>query len=484
MWVRHDRGMIPIVTPAEMAVIDSAAREPVEVLIERAGAAVARTAIDLLGGTYGRRVVVVAGKGNNGRDGIAAARRLERRGVRTMIIDAATTPEVLPEADLIIDAAYGTGFRGRWQAPRPADVGTPILAVDIPSGVSGLTGAASGSPFRADVTVTFAAYKPGLLVGDGPALSGRVIVADIGLDTDAARSAVLTAADVAEVIPRRHADAHKWKQAVWLIAGSPGMTGSARLAAAAALRTGAGYVRLSIPGVPAETGDPIEAVRHAIPAHHWAPTVAGDIGRFGALAVGPGLGATERDGRAVTHRGTPSPGNELSEDIAEILATSTPIVVDGDGLRALGDDPRSILSRRPPDAPPVVLTPHEGEFIRLGGRLDTSDPGFDRFDAVRALAGESGAVVLLKGAVTIVAHPDGRTRVVHEGDARLATAGTGDVLTGVVAALLAGGMPPLEAAAAAAWVHGRAGLLGPPRGLVASDLPGAIPTVLESLPVG
>ena len=175
-----DLRMIPVLTPAEMAAVDAAAPEPVEVLIERAGAAVAREALRLLGGAYGRRVVVLAGKGNNGADGRSAARRLERRGVRVEVIDALGAPARLPGADLVVDAAYGTGFRGAYDAPEAG--GTPVLAVDIPSGVDGTTGEAAGLVLAATRTVTFAALKPGLLFDPGRSLSGDVVVADIGLD--------------------------------------------------------------------------------------------------------------------------------------------------------------------------------------------------------------------------------------------------------------------------------------------------------------
>ncbi len=182
-----------VVTPEQMGAIDAAAPEPVEVLIGRAGAAVARHAVAMLGGCYGRRVVVVAGKGNNGNDGRDAARRLELRGVRVRVIDAADAPARLPAADLVIDAAYGTGFHGSYEPPDPG--GAPVLAVDIPSGVDGLTGAVAGGAVRADRTVTFAALKPGLLFHPGRALAGEVVVADIGLDVSPAgiRSATASA---------------------------------------------------------------------------------------------------------------------------------------------------------------------------------------------------------------------------------------------------------------------------------------------------
>jgi ADP-dependent NAD(P)H-hydrate dehydratase / NAD(P)H-hydrate epimerase len=238
--------MIPVLTPEEMAAVDAAAPEPVEVLIERAGAAVARAALDLLDGVYGRRVVVVAGKGNNGNDGRAAAARLRRRGVRVAVLDAATPPARIPPCDLVVDAAYGTGFRGTWEPPDPGDA--PVLAVDIPSGVDGRTGQAEGLVLAAERTVTFAALKPGLLLGEGPELAGEVHLADIGLDVSGASTALVEDADVARWLPVRPRETHKWQAAVWVVAGSPGMTGAATLAARGAQRIGAGYVRLSTPG--------------------------------------------------------------------------------------------------------------------------------------------------------------------------------------------------------------------------------------------
>ena len=175
--------MIPVVTPAQMAAVDAAAPEPESVLIARAGAAVARVAEDMLGGRYGKRVVVLAGKGNNGADGRAAARRLRRAGVRVCVIAAVDSPEVLPSADLYIDAAFGTGLSRPWSAPSRAQPDAPVLAVDIPSGLNGLDGSVLGGPvWPADRTVTFAALKPGLLLGSGPELCGQVVVAGIGLD--------------------------------------------------------------------------------------------------------------------------------------------------------------------------------------------------------------------------------------------------------------------------------------------------------------
>ena len=457
--------VISIVTPQEMGAIDAAAPEPVEELIERAGAAVARAALDVLGGAYGRRVVVLVGKGNNGNDGRAAARRLEARGVRCQLVDVARAPAVLPAADLVIDAAYGTGFRGELQLPALPRPDVPVLAVDIPSGVSGLTGEGAGSPYPAVRTVTFAALKPGLLLGDGAHLAGRVAVADIGLDTSSARAHLVEAADVAAWVPDRPASAHKWRAAVWVVAGSPGMTGAAHLATRAAQRGGAGYVRLSTPGSSADPWAPTEAVVTALPAAGWADEVLAGAGRFAALAVGPGLGTAAEAASGVRHL---------------VAGADVPTVVDGDGLRALGTDARDVIADRPAGAAPVVLTPHDGEFEGLTG----APPEADRFDAVRRAAAATGAVVLLKGLTTLVARPDGHVWASRTGDARLATAGTGDVLTGLLAALLAQGVAADEAAAAAAYLHGRAGALAWRRGLVAGDVAEHLPHALAELPGG
>ena len=457
--------MDAIVTPAEMGAIDAAAPEPVEVLVARAGAAVAREALRLLGGGYGKRVVVVAGKGNNGADGRAAAQRLATRGVRCRIVDAAEPPAVLPAADLIIDAAYGTGFRGTYVHPMPADASTPVLAVDIPSGVSGLTGEASGTPWSATRTVTFAAWKPGLLLADGAELSGVVALADIGLAAPDAQAHLVAAAAVVSWLPDRPRTTHKWKAAVWVVAGSPGMTGAAHLATRAAQRGGAGYVRLSTPDGGEDPGAPTEAVVTQLPHDGWAGEVVDGAGRFGALAVGPGLG---------DDAGTAQQVRRL------VSETELPVVVDGDGLRALGADVAEVIGARSPDAAPVVLTPHDGEFEALTGR----PPDADRFDAVRRLAASSGAVVLLKGSTTLVARPDGHVWASTTGDARLATAGSGDVLTGLVGALLAQGVRPDRAAAAGAYLHGRAGALAWRRGLVAGDLVHHLPAAFAELPGG
>jgi NAD(P)H-hydrate epimerase len=449
--------MLPVLTPAEMAAVDAAAPEAVDVLIARAGVAVAHHALDLLGGAYGRHVVVVAGPGNNGADGRSAAERLRRRGARVDVLDVATAPAVLPACDLVIDAAYGTGFRGEYVSPDPG--GAPVLAVDIPSGVAGLTGAVSGRALAAVRTVTFAALKPGLLLEPGRALAGDVVVADIGLDVSAATAGVVTAADVCTWFPDRPADAHKWRAALLVVAGSPGMTGAARLAAAAAQRAGAGLVRVASPGVDDDRGRPVEAVGLRLPDDGWAEAVAHVLPRFQALVIGPGLGT--------------APATQGGIRLA-LESAATPAVVDGDGITALGRDVAIAVAARPA---PTILTPHDGEYERLTG----TRPQPDRLEAARSLAAETGAVVLLKGPTTVVADPDGRVRITTTGDARLATAGSGDVLSGIIGALLARGVAPFDAAAAGAWLHGRAAQLGPAEGLVAGDLPALLPGALADV---
>ena len=440
--------MIPVVTPARMAEIDAAAPEPTEVLIERAGAAVARAAVEMMGGRYGRRAVVLAGPGNNGADGRAAARRLRRRGVRVRVVSAVDAPPMLPSADLYIDAAFGTGLSRPYAPPERGRPDGSVLAVDIPSGLDGLTGEVLGGPvWTAQRTVMFAALKPGLLFGEGPAACGETTVADIGLaigDDDRDACALFTDGDV-EALPVGTGATHKWHAAALVVAGSPGMGGAASLACSAALRSGARMVHLSSP---AEAGvaSPVEVVRSE-------PPLAVDADRFKVCAAGPGLGTNQ----------------EAAARLADALALGLPTVVDADGLRLLGDPAvAAVMDRRRGGPSPVVLTPHDGEFEALL----SARPGPDRIAAARAAAAQMDAVVLLKGGPTVVADPQGRVRVVSSGDARLATAGTGDVLTGVIAGRLAafGCERLVDRVAEAAHLHGRAASAAAGTRPVAGDL--------------
>ena len=329
--------------------------------------------------------------------------------------------------------------------------GVPVLAVDIPSGVDGLTGARLGAPAPAARTVTFAALKPGLLIEPGRSLAGVVEVVDIGLDVGAARCQAVVDADVAEWLPERPADDHKWRSAVRVIAGSAGMTGAAHLAARAAQRAGAGYVQLATPGLDADPGAPTEAVGYPLPATGWHGAASSGLDRIGAMLVGPGLGRAD------------------PESVVKLMAADVPLVLDGDALTP------EVAQRFSERRAPTVVTPHDGEWARLGGSDDA-----DRVDSTRRFAGRTGVVALRKGPASIIAAPDGRVRVVTIGDARLATAGTGDVLGGVLVALVARGADAFDAAAAAAHVHARAAALGS-AGLVAGDLPRLVPDAITSI---
>lgn len=470
--------MIPVVTPDEMRAIDEAASDPVETLIDRAGAAVALSAIDLLGGRYGRMVNVIAGKGNNGADGREAARRLTARGVKVRIFEAADRPDDLPAADLVIDAAYGTGYRAtpdrHWVAP---DVGDAmVLAVDVPSGIDALDGSTEHPVLRADRTVTFQALKPGLLFGDGARLAGDVEVVDIGLDVSRATCHLVERSDVAGWWPDRAVDAHKWNGAVKVVAGSPGMPGAAELCTAAAARSGSGLVSLSAPGC--TPGTRSEVIQRAIPTGDFANGALGDIERFGSLVIGPGLG---RD-------------DDIIEATRRCIAEADlPVVVDGDAIHAVasGDDPAAVLLGR---RAATVLTPHDGEFERLTG----AGPGPDRVESARHAANAFDATVLLKGPTTVIASPtdpaddvgrtatpgadvSGRVLLVDRGDERLATAGSGDVLSGIIGSLLAAGVPANRAAAAGAWIHAAAAELGHRRGLLAGDIIDLLPEAIDML---
>ena len=468
-----------------MAGVDRQAEEPSEVLVGRAGAAVARRAAWMLGGAFGRRVVIVAGKGNNGADGRTAGRLLEGRGAVVTVLAAGdlAPSEPLPHADLVIDAAYGTGLQRPYSPPSAGRC--PVLAVDIPSGLSGLTGEVpeGGGALVAAATVTFASLKPGLLFGCGPVLSGEVEMADIGLGPlvdAAARCWLIEDADVWRLLRPRPHEAHKWQAAVQVVAGSPGMTGAPWLVSRGALRAGAGYVRLSMPGVDPSVLPPSELVHLPVPRAGWHEHVLAGISRVKALVVGPGLGTVPASGSASEPGGTGAagppglPGGEVGLLLA---GAPVPAVVDADALNAIGslEALAAITARR---TVPTVITPHTGELARLAGR----PPGPDRLAAAREAAAGSGAIVLLKGSTTTVAHPDGRALLAAAGDSRLATAGTGDVLSGVIGAFLARGVPAFEAAALAAQVHGQAARTGYKEGLVAGDLPELVAAWLSGRP--
>ena len=328
----------------------------------------------------------------------------------------------------------------------------PVLAVDIPSGVDGLTGEVHGGALEATRTVTFAALKPGLLLHPGRRLAGSVSIADIGLDVSSATAQLITTADVAALWPRRPDDAHKWRSACWVVAGSPPMRGAAALASLAALRSGAGYVRLSVPGGEADAAVPTEVVFGRLPAEGWHEHV--DTSRFKSLVVGPGLG--------------PSP--HAAASVRALVASATvPLMLDGDALGALGADAAAILRGRARRWSSHLMTASMRRW-REAARFRPAGRG--------AVARRDGRHRAPQGADHCGCRSRWRSPPGDRRDARLATAGTGDVLAGMIGALLAQGVAPLDAAALAAHVHGMAGSLSPPVGLIAGDLLGAIPAAL------
>lgn len=447
----------PLATADEMRAAE--ARYPgypgtADELMERAGAAVADEVLR----SYpdASRIAAVCGGGANGGDGRIAARLLREAGR-----DAFETEDPRG-ADVVLDALFGTGFRG---APRPEAAalverirasGCPVVSVDLPSGVDASTGEIAGVAVRADVTVTFHARKVGLVVAPGRFHAGRIVVADIGLEP-IRTSIVRAGADLLERVPRRGAADTKYTAgSVLVVGGAPGTTGAAVLAATAALRADAGYVTLAVPEASLAVAETL-AVEPVTRGFDWptaAETLESDLGRSTALALGPGLGRSD-DARAL---------------VRALLERSTlPAVVDADGLHGLEPVQRGGAT---------VLTPHAGELGRLIGE-ESAWVGAHRLEAARRCADRFGATVLLKGADTIVCAPDGRTIVCDTGPPSLATAGTGDVLTGTVAAFLAKGMDAVDAAAAAAVAHGLAARAVPHQsGLVASDVAAALPSVL------
>jgi NAD(P)H-hydrate epimerase len=452
--------MKPVLSAAEMADVDAAALRDttIDALIERAGWAVARRAFELVDVVYGARVLVVAGKGHNGDDGRVAARLLARRGAKVEVVSPGEVRDVPRGVDLVIDAAFGTGFHGSYDAPRVRDA-IPVLAVDIPSGLGADFGEACGGATRATSTVTFAALKPGLLLGAGPAHVGSCVIEPIGLAVASSRVHLVEDADL-DLIPTRDRNTHKWKSAVFVLAGSASMRGAPELSVAGALRAGAGMIRVATPGVRPGRSDSIEAVALGLDERDFAAVVLDELDRCRAMVAGPGLGSDEA----------------VRDSLFEILEKATvPVLLDADALNMLGGrkDAAAVLRRR---AGPTVLTPHEGEFARLCGAA----PSADRIGDVRALAEEFAATVLLKGPTTVVADPDGEVLLVTAGTPQLATAGSGDVLSGVIGAMLARGLEPLRAAGVGAHLHGRAARHGLADGLVAGDLPLLVAGVLSS----
>jgi len=440
--------MKPLYTAAEMKAAE--AGHDVDVLMERAAHAVAAAVRERY--PQARRIRAVCGKGANGGDGRIAVRLLREDG-----LDADESTEV-SDADVVVDALFGTGFSGAPRAEaadlirRINEAPAPVVAVDIPSGVDASTGEVPGDAVVADVTVTMHGLKVGLVVGPGRFRSGDVVVADIGLEHRATTHA-LVGAELLERVPRKRDGDNKYTAgSVLVVGGARGMTGAAALCARAAFRADAGYVAVAAPteSLPVLETLVLEAVKRPL------DDVMAAAERARALAIGPGLGRGERE-------------RELVRRL--LRETGVPAVVDADALDGFAPVAREA---------DTVLTPHSGELGRL---LDEESAWVDahRLEAVAWAVERFGCVVLLKGPDTLVGAPREGVWVVGDNVPALASAGTGDVLTGVVAAFLAKGLDARTAAAAGAVAHRRAArAAGKPAGLVASDVIEALPAALGS----
>jgi hydroxyethylthiazole kinase-like uncharacterized protein yjeF len=498
--------MIELLSPAEMAEADRltiAGGVPGIVLMENAGRAVA----DAVSARQpvGTAVLVVAGPGNNGGDGFVAARLLAERGhrVRLMLVgerarlkgDAAAAaarwhgetvsadPADLRHPDpgrpqVILDALFGAGL-DRPVAGLPRAMieainanGCPVVAVDLPSGVNGATGEVMGAAVTAAETVTFFRRKPGHLLLPGRLHCGRVGIADIGIRADAlGRIRPATFVNAPElwtgVFPRPRTDGHKYGRGhAVVVSGGLSHTGAARLVARGALRAGAGLVTIASPreALSVHGAANLAVMVRPVDGAAELDTMLADR-RFNAVVLGPGGGV----------------GEPLRNLVKTALAGERGVVLDADALTSFADDPAALvaaISGR--NGAPVVLTPHQGEFSRLFGTVPDVSQEISKLGRTRAAARYAGAIVVLKGPDTVVATPDGRAAIAENAPPWLATAGSGDVLAGFAAGLLAQGMPPFEAACGAVWLHGEAANeFG--AGLISEDLPDALPRVYARL---
>jgi hydroxyethylthiazole kinase-like uncharacterized protein yjeF len=491
--------MIELLTNAEMAEADRrtiAGGVPGIELMENAGRAVA----DLAATLPGRRVVIVAGPGNNGGDGFVAARHLAERGYKVRVSfvgdrdrlkgDAklaadnwtgkveTAAPASLADCDIVIDALFGAGLdRAVEGQPRVMiqamnAMAVPVIAVDLPSGVNGTTGAVMGVAVNATHTVTFFRRKTGHLLLPGRLHCGAIQVADIGIPASVLE-AIKPSAFVnrpalwGRSLPRPRAGGHKYSRGhAVVVSGGLSTTGAARLAARGALRAGAGLVTIASPreALSVNAAASLAVMVRPVDGAAEMATFLADK-RHNAVVLGPGGGV----------------GPAMREQAVAALASAAAVVLDADALTSLADDLAGLvamIARRPER--PAVLTPHEGEFARLFKVINEDHNVHAKLEKARLAARSSGAIVLLKGADTVVAAPDGRASIADNAPPTLATAGSGDVLAGFIAGLLAQGMPGFEAASAAVWLHGEAAnAFGP--GLIAEDLPDALPGVYRRL---
>lgn len=491
--------MIELLTTAEMAEADRltiAGGIPGIELMERAGAAVA----DRAAAHMPRDIVVVAGPGNNGGDGFVAARLLAERKFRTRVLfvgdtarlkgDAAiaaerwfggiepASPEGLAGAGLIIDALFGAGLDrsveglARTMIEAMNASGAPIVAVDLPSGVNGTSGAVMGIAVKADETVTFFRRKPGHLLMPGRTHCGAVHVADIGIKPDVL--AQIGSSTFANEMPLWRAafpvpriDGHKYDRGhAVVVSGGISSTGAARLAARGALRAGAGLVTIASPR-DALAVNAAENLAVMVRAVDGPPELAEFLEdrRLNVVVMGPGLGF----------------GPPTRDLVLAALEGEHAVVLDADALTSFGSMPdmlfRAIAARRDQV---TVLTPHAGEFTRLFVHLRDNADLPQKLDLARRAAHLSNAIVVYKGPDTVIAEPGKRAAITADAPPFLATAGTGDVLAGMIGGLLAQGMPGFEAAAAGVWLHAEAGREAGP-GMISEDLPETLPRVLRRL---
>lgn len=489
-----------ILTVSEMTAADQAAIAGGTsgfALMRSAGQAVAEVAEAM---AERGRIVVVAGRGNNGGDGFIAAAELAARGRDVSVIllcdratlkgDAALASaewkgEVLPcdpaalgQPNLIIDALFGAGLNRAVKGDPFAMIaamnvsGAPILSVDLPSGINGDTGEVMGIAVEASATVTFFRRKPGHLLLPGRIHCGEIEVADIGIDADVLDAiAPKTFENVpdlwADIFPSPQADGHKYARGhAVVVSGDLVSTGAARLSARAALRAGAGLVTVASPrdalSVNAAALTAV-MVRETETAQQFADLLTDK--RLNACVIGPASGVGER----------------TRDMVLAALSAQRSVVLDADALTSFANDPDVLFAAiKNRNDPQVILTPHDGEFARLFSALQSAHPHASKLERVRLAASQSGAVVLLKGADTVIAAPDGRAAITANAPPWLATAGSGDVLAGITGGMLAQRVPAFEAACIGAWMHGEAGQeFGP--GLIAEDLPEALPAVLRNL---
>jgi len=492
--------MIEILSNAEMGEADRltiAGGVAGPTLMDNAGKAVAQAVSGRQ--SVGGRVVVLAGPGNNGGDGFVAARLLAEQGYAVRVLlagaldklkgDAAAAakawgravavakPDALAGADIIIDALFGAGLDRPVSGLAHAMIeavnaqAAPVVAVDLASGINGTTGAVMGTAIKAEQTVTFFRKKPGHLLMPGRAYCGKVSIASIGIPaTVLERIHPLTFENVPglwrDKFPLPRPQGHKYDRGHAVVVSGPSWsTGAARLAARGALRTGAGVVTIASPrealAVNAAANLAI-MVRPVDGAAELARFLADP--RLNALGIGPGLGVSDA----------------TSELVLAALSGERAVVIDADAITSFVKSPQRLAAAvRARGQRATILTPHEGEFSRYFHALDADTKVGSKLERARRAAELIGAVVLLKGPDTVVAAPDGRASIAANAPAFLATAGAGDVLTGITAGLLAQGMPAFEAASAAVWLHGEAacafGI-----GLIAEDLPEQLPAVYRA----